>query len=312
MKKLLKVLDIITILLFSVYVLLDAFLIPQAYEVVEETSSTEESVQYSNTTLTLNQEKEIEEEEEEVQEEVTYIDTDNEYQDENIHITLNSYRYLDTTIYVADVELSSIDYLKTAFANNTFGKNVTAKTSEIASSVDALLAINGDFYGAREAGYVLRNGVVYRNTAKNNQEDLVIDSEGNFSIINESEVALEGIENALQIFSFGPALIKDGEVVVGLEDEVGKAMASNPRTAICQVSDLHYLLVVSDGRTNESTGLSLYELASFLDELGVETAYNLDGGGSSTMYFNGQVVNNPTTSGRSIKERSVSDVIYIK
>ena len=53
------------------------------------------------------------------------------------------------------------------------------------------------------------------------------------------------------------------------------------------------------------------ELAEFMDRLGVETAYNLDGGGSSTMYFNGEIINNPTTSGRSIQERSVSDIVYI-
>ncbi|MBQ1418697.1 MAG: phosphodiester glycosidase family protein, partial [Firmicutes bacterium] len=56
---------------------------------------------------------------------------------------------------------------------------------------------------------------------------------------------------------------------------------------------------------------SLYELAEFLQELGVETAYNLDGGGSSTMVYQGEVVNNPTTSGNSVKERSVSDIVYI-
>jgi len=71
------------------------------------------------------------------------------------------------------------------------------------------------------------------------------------------------------------------------------------------------VLVVSDGRTSASTGLSLYQLAEFMQGLGVTTAYNLDGGGSSTMYFNGSVVNNPTTDGRTIKERSVSDIVYI-
>ena len=61
----------------------------------------------------------------------------------------------------------------------------------------------------------------------------------------------------------------------------------------------------------ESAGLSLSQLAEFMKCLGVVTAYNLDGGGSSTMYFNGEIINNPTTNGRSIKERSVSDIVYI-
>ena len=88
-------------------------------------------------------------------------------------------------------------------------------------------------------------------------------------------------------------------------------MASNPRTAIGIIDELHFVFVVADGRSSESEGLSLYELAQVMKDLGCETAYNLDGGGSSTMYFNGQVINKPTTSGRSIKEREVSDIVYI-
>ena len=55
----------------------------------------------------------------------------------------------------------------------------------------------------------------------------------------------------------------------------------------------------------------MYELAQLMQSLGTQTAYNLDGGGSSTLYFNGTVVNNPTTNGRRIQERSVSDIVYI-
>jgi exopolysaccharide biosynthesis protein len=80
-------------------------------------------------------------------------------------------------------------------------------------------------------------------------------------------------------------------------------MTSNPRTAIGQISELHYIMLVSDGRTYESEGLSLLNLAELLKEQGCETAYNLDGGGSSTMYFNGEVINNPTSGRNTVKER---------
>ena len=141
----------------------------------------------------------------------------------------------------------------------------------------------------------------------------MIYEDGNFAIINEEDVTAEELlaDGAQQILSFGPALVEDSSVAVSEGDEVGKAKASNPRTAIGIVDDLHYVFVVSDGRTEESAGLSLLQLAGFMKELGAVTAYNLDGGGSSTMYFNGEVINNPTTSGRSIKERSVSDIVYI-
>ena len=113
------------------------------------------------------------------------------------------------------------------------------------------------------------------------------------------------------MLSFGPGLIENGKVSVSSSYEVAKAMNSNPRTAIGIIDDLHYVFAVSDGRTSESEGLSVRELAEFMKSLGVKTAYNLDGGGSSTMWFNGSIVNKPTSNGRTISERSVSDIVYI-
>lgn len=160
---------------------------------------------------------------------------------------------------------------------------------------------------------MLRNGVVYRSTTSDGQVDLVIYADGSFGFIQEGEVSTDELltAGAWQVLSFGPTLIENGKVVVSEDDEVGKAKSSNPRTAIGFVNDLQYVFVVSDGRTEESAGLSLSQLAEFMAELGVTDAYNLDGGGSSTIYFNGEVINQPTSNGRSIKERSVSDIVYI-
>lgn len=240
-------------------------------------------------------------------------DSEMQYADENISVTVTEYYENDTKIYVADVQLSSAQYLKTAFAGDTFGKNITAATSEIAAGHGAILAINGDFCGARTTGYVIRNGIVYRDTGDASTDVLCIYADGHFEITNAGETTAQALADAgvWQAFSFGPALVQDGAVTVSEGEEVGHAMASNPRTAIGIIDDLHYVLVVSDGRTAESAGLTLRQLAEFMQGLGVTTAYNLDGGGSSTMYWNGQVINNPTTSGRSVKERSVSDIVYI-
>lgn len=233
------------------------------------------------------------------------------YQDDNVSITLNTYRVNDTTVYVADVTLSSAQYLKTAFANDTYGKNVTATTSSIAQANNAILAINGDYYGVQEKGYVIRNGVVYRNTAKGS-DVLCVYADGSMEVVSDRDYSAEELvaKGVWQAFSFGPALVESGSVTVGVNTEVGKAMASNPRTAIGLIDKNHFVFVVSDGRTSESAGLSVYELANFMQSLGVQTAYNLDGGGSSTMVFNGVVVNKPTTMGR-ISERGVSDIVYI-
>lgn len=293
----------ILLISFSTFVLLDTFVIPKS-----QVKSEENIADNSSGTSDTNDDN-ISSDMGEV------IITENSYSDENIEIAIERDRENGTTFYVADITIKNPNLLKTAFANNTYGRNIKEATSVIASENNAILAINGDFYGFRNSGYVLRNGVAYRDTISTDEygEALVIDSEGNFEIINESETSMSDLESqgVLQVLSFGPALVENGESVVGENDEVGKAMVSNPRTAIGQVGPLHYIMIVSDGRTSESEGFTLKELSNILVDRGCITAYNLDGGGSSTMVFNGQVINKPTTNGKSIKEREVSDIVYI-
>ena len=239
--------------------------------------------------------------------------TDTSYYSDGVSIKISTYYEYDTAIYVADIILEDTSRLRTAFADNTYGKNITETTSDILQSTGGILAINGDYYSARR-GYVIRNGVLYSETsADDDQEDLVIWSDGSMEVIREGDYTAEELLNkgAQQVFCFGPGLVTNGEVAVGENEEVAKSMNSNPRTAIGQIGEGHYVMVVSDGRTSESRGLSLYQLAEFMEGLGCQTAYNLDGGGSSTMVFNGTVINKPTTNGNNIKERSVSDIVYI-
>ena len=92
---------------------------------------------------------------------------------------------------MADIVLSSPEYLQTAFAQSSYGRNVTEKTSEMAQDAGAILAINGDYYGAQKKGYVIRDGVLYRDTAKTDQQDLVIYEDGTMKIISEDEVTAE-------------------------------------------------------------------------------------------------------------------------
>lgn len=304
----------ILLIAFTTYMALDTFVLTKVYSVVDGTQENQiSSPQAQQQDMGSEQNSHSQTESSDQAESGTVTVTGTSYEDENIQITLTEYREYDTSIYVADIRLSSPEYLQTAFAQGTYGKNVTEKTSVIASENGAILAINGDYYGAQEDGYVLKNGVLYRDNAARNQEDLAIYADGNFEIINESDISAEALlhNGAVQVLSFGPALVQDGTISISEDEEVGKAKASNPRTAIAVVDDLHYLFIVSDGRTNESEGLSLHELAEFAQGLGAQTVYNLDGGGSSTMVFNGDVINQPTSSGRSIKERSVSDIVYI-
>ena len=331
-KKGLGVLYGVLLFSFSTYAMLDTFVIPHPMQSVEinaiaETTSTsgiKESVEAAiqsklgnntDTTVETDSITTASENTDTVVETATSIEGGTvigQYSDSKTSITLKQYREYDSNIYVADVTVSDASDLKTALANNTYGRNITDTTSDMAANNNAVLAINGDYYGARQSGYVIRNGKLYRDTS-GNRDALVIQKNGEFKFVSESETSASELlqEGALQVFSFGPVLLNNGEISVGENDEVGMAMASNPRTAIGYLGNNHYVFVVSDGRTSESAGLSLYELASFMKELGVKDAYNLDGGGSSTMVFKGEITNNPTTSGRSGEERAVSDIVYI-
>lgn len=289
-RRMARVLYAIVLAACTVFILLDTFVIPK--NIVSADVSTSDPSVYKNGTV-----------------------TDTSYKDDAVSIEITTERVHSTTVYIADVQISAPKYLKTGLAGGSFGQNLTETTSQIASDNNAIFAVNGDYYGFRSTGYVLRNGYLYRASYSTSTEgeDLVIYSDGSMDIVKETDkTAQELIDaGAVQIFSFGPGLVENGEVSVQENQEVERAQVTNPRTAVGMIEPLHYKFVVSDGRTSESHGLSLLQLAQVMQDLGCTVAYNLDGGGSSTMWFNGKVLNNPTTYGDTIQERSLSDIVYI-
>jgi exopolysaccharide biosynthesis protein len=219
------------------------------------------------------------------------------------------------TYYVADVTLSDATTLRSAFAKDQFGENITELTSEIAADNDAIFAINGDYYGFRDTGIVIRNGVVFRDEPA--REGLVFYTDGTVEIYDETTTSADELlaDGAWNTLSFGPAIVADGAVVDGIEDiEIDTNFGNHsiqgdqPRTAVGVIDENHLVFVVVDGRqSGYSEGVTLTELADIMIDLGATTAYNLDGGGSSTMYFNGEVINSPSNGG----ERATSDILYI-
>lgn len=237
--------------------------------------------------------------------------------DTSISITTYTQGTGDDTItyYVADLTLSDATSLRGAFANNQFGENITALVSETATANNAILAVNGDYYGFRDSGIVIRNGVVFRDSGA--REGLAMYRDGTVKVYDETQttaaqLVADGVWNTL---SFGPAIVESGAAVSGIDQvevdtNVGNhsIQGEQPRTAIGVAADGHILLVVVDGRDpGYSRGATLPELADIMISLGATTAYNLDGGGSSELWFNGVVVNQPSNGG----ERATSDILYI-
>ena len=220
------------------------------------------------------------------------------------------------TYYVADVTVADATTLRAGFAENKFGTNIVEDTSDVAAAYDAVFAINGDYYGFRDSGIVIRNGVLYRDDGA--RTGLAIYADGTMEVYDETattgQVLLDaGVWNTL---SFGPALLDDGVIPDGIEDiEVDTYIGNHsiqgdqPRTGIGIIDANHFVFVVVDGRsTGYSAGVTMTEFAEIFQRLGATEAYNLDGGGSSTMYFDGELVNNPLGTSQ---ERGTSDIVYL-
>jgi len=215
---------------------------------------------------------------------------------------------------VADVQLTDPLDLESAFSNGSFGGK-TQDTSEIADANSAIVAINGDFYSSRENGIIIRNGVVYRDMPA--RHGLAIYKDGTMKVYDETTTTADKLlaEGVWNTYSFGPGLLVDGSVASGLDNYEADANAkhpiqgTNPRTGIGIVDANHYIFVVVDGRSpGYSRGVTLTEFAEIFQQLGCSAAYNLDGGGSSTLYFMGNVVNDPAQKNG---ERAISDILFV-
>lgn len=220
------------------------------------------------------------------------------------------------TYFVANVTVSDATIVRSAFASDEFGRNIIANPSEIAAQAKAVLAVNGDYYGFRDTGIEIRNGVTFRDAGA--RQGLAFYTDGTAKLYDETATSADallaaGVWNTL---SFGPGLVQDGKVVDGIDDlEIDTNFGNHsvqghqPRTGVGLVSANHLLFVVVDGRSEGySRGVGMSEFAEIFVGLGATVAYNLDGGGSSAMVFNGELVNNPLGKGQ---ERGTSDILYV-
>ena len=236
------------------------------------------------------------------------------YESDKMSVSIEQKQKDGMTYFVCDVKLTAVSQFKTAFAGDDFRSGIYEAVSDIAGRYSPVMAINADFCRYHREGVIIRNGELLRAQNIKKHHLLVVDQNGNLSAQTDRSGKQGLVANRLeqantwQTFEFGPVLVENGEAV-----ELPKSFYvncadgyDNPRTAIGQKGPLHYVIIVVDGRRDGySTGASIPQVQQlFLDE-GVDFAFNLDGGGSTTLYFLGEVINMPSGG----KERSVSDVI---
>ena len=225
----------------------------------------------------------------------TVVVTENSYSSPDVSITVSEKTMGDITYYLADIYVRDITCFQTALARNTYGSGFRDSIEDMAAMSQALLAVNGDY---TSEGVVIRNGVIYR-ANPTNCDVCVLYYDGSMRVMPGASFSVEEAiaQGAWQAWTFGPALLDtDGSVLTSF-DSTGRIISANPRTAIGYYEPGHYCMIVVDGR-GESAGITLPELSQLFYDLGCTAAYNLDGGNSSIMVWNDEIINNPSGGGR--------------
>lgn len=236
--------------------------------------------------------------------------SDTSYVDESICVTMETHRVGEANYHVARVKISDPSQFRTALAGRP-GSARTAKASVMAANNNAVVAMNGDYYGNRNNGYIIRQSNVIRKALPKSLDTLFIDAKGDFHIVKGGDTAslatlLESDVALVNSFSFGPALVIDGELQEMPDSYSFNIRGLEPRSAIGQIGPLEYLLLVVDGRRKDSEGALVADVAQFMLDMGCVQAFNMDGGNTAVLLFNGDYYSSKTEGG----ERSISDIIY--
>ncbi len=241
----------------------------------------------------------------------TPVLTDTAYSDSDLSITITRYEdkkkiCRETAVYfVADIYLQNIEDFKTAAGGDNFASSKTEKVATMAERHHALLAISGDYFNFQKKGLIIRNGVLYRKVYDKRRDLCVLYRDGVMKTLEAGTYTIEEVVKAdpWQTWQFGPALLDENGKP---KDTFNTSLSpANPRCAIGYYEPGHYCFVIVDGRQEKySLGADIWELSRLMYSLGCKAAYNLDGGRSAQMYFNG------TRQNRTSGARSIGDILY--
>lgn len=227
--------------------------------------------------------------------------TEASYKSKDINVTVTKVQEDNLTYFVADIYVRNLQNFRTVLANDTLGKSQRESQESMAKRSGAIISINTDNYGDLDDGYCVKNGELARETAFD--DILVLYTDGTMKTYLKGKYNLEDINDAWQVWSFGPQLLQDGETMETFNSRVNPV---NPRSAMGYYEPGHYCFVVVDGRQGSySEGLTLKEMSQLMKSLGCTVAYNMDGGQSSMMFFMGKLVNKPYKDGRVVTDIAI-------
>lgn len=263
--------------------------------------------------------------------------SDYSYQSDELKIAVNKVEDDGVTYYVADIWMRNVNCFRTAFSSGKYrGKRESAE--KIARDNNAILAVNGDFLN----GLAIRNGELFRQaevrptptpasdaafapgdngygmygaatltpvtdeTARPERSTCVLYLDGTMATSEfENFSTKKAMKNgAWQGWQFGPTLVRDSKP----QKDV-KKQGRSPRCILGYYQPGHYCLIVIDGRQKGySIGMNFDEMKELCIRMGMKEAYNLDGGGSAIMVFDGKIINRPSGKGDA---RKLLDMIVI-
>lgn len=234
------------------------------------------------------------------------------YLDDSIFAVTWKEVHEDTVYTYAEVKVRDASQFRRHLAGGEFGSDIQYFTTEMAQTVNAVVASAGDFHRFRDFGVCVYEGQV-KKVEGTYAETCMIDRKGNMKFVYggeltktaESQAYVE--ENDIQFsLCFGPVLVDNYEVKEHTWYGVGEITDGYARSALCQMGDLHYLVVTAnvEGIHQELPTVATFQ--KYIVETGCRMAYCLDGGQTATIVLNDQLVNRPAFG----TQRQISDIIY--
>ncbi len=235
------------------------------------------------------------------------------YLDETI-LAMTWKQVVNNCVYTfGEVKIADASQFRRFMADGKYNSGQLYTTTEMASSVNAVLASAGDFYGYRSFGIVVNEGHVYRGKGLF-LDTCYIDEEGKFlftyagEILDEDSAQAFVDENNVRFtLCFGPVMVRDGEYCVPREYNSGEINNPYARAALCEMGELHYVVVNANAEDPHYALPRVSQFGKSLQEMGIPTAYAIDGGQTATIVLNNQVINKVSHGGA---QRNISDIFY--
>ncbi len=241
--------------------------------------------------------------------------SDEEYEDESIHVTTEHSTVGKVKTSIVRIKIADPSQIRTAMSKDNYDDKTYVKATAMAKHVNAIAAVNGDFFKYfYKIGYVVRQGVFYRDALNGERDVLIIDDKGDFHAVRNatSESMADYLANTfpsdrtvMNTFTLGPVLVENGEVqeITTREFQYRYKMQ---RVCIVQTGELEYAIVECDGKADATSGMTMASFAEYVQSLFPDCilAYNLDGGGSTNV-----IVNN-TRIHKNSDARNISDILY--